>query len=566
MKKLTITLLLSLMIISVSFSQTITGRSATKQVNISTADYSNGIPSLVTTQEFIEPSGNNLLDAEETAKIKITISNKGSNSAFDVGVKASIDNNQNITFAGVDKTFGELEAGKSEVIYINISANAYVSSGSRTVSLKFTEHGGFIPRPVNMQIGTQKMLEPTLTYLETGITEEQGNGNSIIEQGELIVATILVQNRGQGEANNVNYYIEGDQDGIFIITKNFPRNKNIGTLKPNQTAKIQFAFSVTWAYEGSDNLPLKIRLTESKGRFGGTHNLGMKLKEQNLAAVDMEVDGNYQQETKITDASLTADVDKNIPNCGKKHNNRFALIIGNEHYVKNNGLDSDVPFALNDALVFKKYAISTFGIPEDNIKYISNGTATQMKNSIKNFAGLMAINSSEREFYIYYAGHGYHNETKDAYLMPVDVKSTNMDDAIKLSEFYKTIASYPTKSTTVFLDACFSGGGRDGALVTARSGIKLKPNDVALQSNLVVFAASSDKQVSKPYNDKKHGLFTYYLLKQLQESNGNITYGNLATGVINDVKTKSRLLTEEEQTPKVNISPKVKNSWENMKF
>lgn len=189
-----------------------------------------------------------------------------------------------------------------------------------------------------------------------------------------------------------------------------------------------------------------------------------------------------------------------------------------------------------------------------------------MKNAINNFAGLMAINSSQREFYVYYAGHGYHNDKKDAFLMPVDVKHTNMGDAIKLSDFYAKLSENSVKSVTVFLDACFSGGGREGALVTARSGVVLKPNEEKLQSNLVVFAASSDKQVSKPFNEQKHGLFTYYLLKNLQKSNGNITYGNLATDVLNDVKTKSRLLHGEEQTPKINISPKIEQTWENMKF
>ena len=560
--------LLSLLFINIAEAQTtIKGTSTAKQVSIVTADYSQGIPNLTTTQEFIEPSGNNLLDADETAKIKITITNKGSNSAFDVGIKTTLDNNKNINFSNIDKKFGEIKAGKSETITVNITADEYVATSNRTISINFTEHGGFIPRPVKMQIGTQKMLEPKLTYIETGILEEQGNKNNIIEQGELIIATILIQNRGQGEAQNVNYSIEGVQSGIIITKTNlYPKYRNIGTLKPNETAKIQFAFSVTWGYEGGDALPLEIKLTESKRRFGLTQNLALNMKEQNLAAIDMKVEGEYQQETEITNESLSSIVDNNIPDCGKKYNERFALIIGNEHYVTNGGLAVDVPYAINDAQVFKKYAEKTLGIPSDNIKYVIDASDNEMKNKIESFLNIMSIDSKNREFFIYYAGHGYHDDNKEAYLMPVDVKYNELDDAIKLSELYQNIGEKNAKRVTIIFDACFSGGGRTEGLVAARSGIRINAKTNEIKGNILVFAASSEKQVSKPYDDEAHGLFTYYFLKTLQESKGNITYGKFADKIINDVKTKSNMLFDDMQVPKVNISISIQNEWENWKF
>ena len=132
-------ILLSVILISLSgFSQSeISGTSPQKDVNIGMADYSNGIPMLITSQEFIEPSGNKLLDADESAQIKVVITNNGSNSAFEVGATMSCNNTSNITF-DKSKTIGEIPAGKSKTIYFNIKANQYISNSERTFSINFS--------------------------------------------------------------------------------------------------------------------------------------------------------------------------------------------------------------------------------------------------------------------------------------------------------------------------------------------------------------------------------------------------------------------------------------------
>ena len=261
-------------------------------------------------------------------------------------------------------------------------------------------------------------------------------------------------------------------------------------------------------------MPLKIVLSESRGKYGGTFDSGLQMNVQQLSAVDMKKQGTYQQDVVINPASLTSNIDKNIPQ-NSQNPNRFALIIGNEHYTTNDGLSAEVPYATNDAVIFKEYATKTLGIPEKNISFLTNTRSTQMRNEIENFAELMSINGSVKEFYIFYAGHGFYDSDGDPYLMPVDVKHTAIGDAVKLSDFYNLIGKHQTKKTTVFLDACFSGGGRgNDYLVEGRTGIRGSPNETRVNNNIVVFAASQGEQASKPYEEQKHGLFSYYLLKK----------------------------------------------------
>ena len=358
------------------------------------------------------------------------------------------------------------------------------------------------------------------------------------------------------------FSINGFGDGLISTkTKEYPISGNLGDLAPGQSVKVKFAFSASWAYEGSDVLPLKIKLTENRG----TYDLGLVLNVQQLSADDVINNGIYHQDVAIVDPSLISDIDKNIPQ-NPQNSNRFALIIGNEHYVANNGLAVDVPYAINDALTFKEYAIKTLGIPEIQVKYLNDATSATLKREIESFANIMSRNPNA-EFFVYYAGHGYYDGNDDPYIMPVNVKYTEMPDAIKLEDLYATLTKNETKGVTVFLDACFSGGGRgNDGLVLARNGVRQSTNSVRMKGKLVVFAASSGKQTSKPYDKQKHGIFTYFLLKKLQETKGELNYKQLDEYLQQKVATTADLLFSEEQTPVVKVSPSIQDEWGNWQF
>jgi len=110
------------------------------------------------------------------------------------------------------------------------------------------------------------------------------------------------------------------------------------------------------------------------------------------------------------------------------------------------------------------------------------------------------------------------------------------------------------------LDACFSGGARNQGLVAAR-GVRMKPKQDMLDGNVVVFTASSGEESSLPYKEKQHGIFTYYLLKKIQATKGNITYKELSDYLKKEVGVKSVLVNSKEQTPQTNVSPKAKTNW-----
>ena len=266
------------------------------------------------------------------------------------------------------------------------------------------------------------------------------------------------------------------------------------------------------------------------------------------------------------------EVDTDIPNIGKVYKNKYALIIGNGHYIENGSDMVDIKYSINDAKIFKKYAVNVLGVPDDgnHIYYIEDANATFMRLYIDNFSKLIKSLGENNEFYVFYSGHGTQNDDNEAFIVPVGVTSDYINDfGIKLDDLYSQISPGANQKVIVFLDACFSGGGKNGQLlVNAKTGLRRTPKNTAVNSNLLVFAASSEKQISQEYLEKHHGLFSYFLFKHLKESEGNLTYGSLAEKIKNDVTTttlnpKNNL---KEQTPTININPSIQNVWKNWKL
>jgi len=263
------------------------------------------------------------------------------------------------------------------------------------------------------------------------------------------------------------------------------------------------------------------------------------------------------------------DVDFNIPQNESQYPYRFALIIGNEDYSTfqtDLSNEVDVAFAKNDASIFKEYAVKTLGIPETNVQLMLNATAGQMRQALAKINKLAEKSAGQAELFFYYAGHGLPDEvSKEPYLIPVDVAGTNVQYGIKLTDIYKSLTQFSTERITVFLDACFSGGARGQGLVAAR-GVKIKPKEETLNGKLVVFSASSGDQSSLPYKDKGHGIFTYFLLKKLQESKGSLTYKELSDFLKSQVSLQSVVINSKEQDPQTNISPSAELEWEKWRF
>ncbi len=277
----------------------------------------------------------------------------------------------------------------------------------------------------------------------------------------------------------------------------------------------------------------------------------------------------YGKNSELKIVEVESDVDKNIPEIRRKNNNRIALIIGNEDYKSFNPAlktEANVDYAVHDAEIFAKYANKTLGVPSENIILLKNAKVIEMHRAIEKINKISSILKDKTEIVVYYAGHGFPDESnKEPYLIPVDVSATDLKFAISLRYFYNKITENNPKRITVFIDACFSGGARNQGLIAARA-VKIKPKNEQIKGNIVVFTAGSGDETALGYKEKQHGLFTYFLLKKMQESKGKFDLKDMANYINEKVGVKSILVNGKPQTPQINISPTITDNWAKWNF
>ncbi len=253
-----------------------------------------------------------------------------------------------------------------------------------------------------------------------------------------------------------------------------------------------------------------------------------------------------------------ADVDVNLPITNTSNENTFAVIIANEHYQD----VAAVPYAGNDGTIFAKYCKQSLGLPATNIHLVKDATLNNMKREINWLKQVSDAYKGTAKIIVYYAGHGIPDEaTKDAYLLPVDGFGTDITTGYSLQALYTTLGELQAKSIMVFLDACFSGSMRDGRMMASARGIAIKAKNSTPKGNMVVFSAASGDETAYPYKEKQHGLFTYYILKKLQSSKGNITLGDLQSYVRDEVAKRSIVVNGKSQTPTIAPSANIGEDW-----
>lgn len=303
----------------------------------------------------------------------------------------------------------------------------------------------------------------------------------------------------------------------------------------------------------------EVRRMPSYINIGNCNEYGFSAATVEKSTVGRVLDIDYDYKTSA--------VDSLIPAGYAVRNNTYALIIGNQNYR----FVSDVPYAIHDARVFAEYCQKTLGIPAGNI-HISEDATKQMilEEELQDWVGSIPDRDT-KNLIVYYAGHGVpdvKNKNK-AYLLPTDVRGTSPQRGIALDDFYGRLGDLAFGQTSVFLDACFSGVNRENEGVTeGLRAVEIAAEETALsEGSLVVFSAAQGNETAQGYPEEGHGLFTYYLLKEIKDSEGMITFGTLADRIQENVSQQAvQLKMRKKQTPATNASEQIANTWRNLRF
>ena len=259
---------------------------------------------------------------------------------------------------------------------------------------------------------------------------------------------------------------------------------------------------------------------------------------------------------------ISVDIEKGIPKSSRKGKKDLAVVFGIERYKNVPG----VSFAKRDALWTKKYFENVLGIPSNRIYYKTDSDVGQAEFS-KVFSKDGWIDKrirAETNVFIYYAGHGAPDiKANKAYLIPYDGDPNYASQTgYEMDKLYSELGDMKAKSVTVFLDACFSGANRDNEMLLAGARPVFIEVKSGIPGNVTVFSAAGGKEISSAWPEKKHGLFSYYLMKGMRgDADANkdkkITVGELGNYIRENVSDMAGML-DREQTPELKTRDKKK--------
>ena len=399
------------------------------------------------------------------------------------------------------------------------------------------------------------------------IEDFQSEAISTLENQFIDLIDLLDFNLGDYDADNETFILENTVLGKYILSvpmskaKKFKLNYNYSTLINPKCILTKNGFYLS-SFDVKINGLGVFSYNQTQSDEYQTYKF-----DYNFSAIELDditsstKNLNLINTNKISVGNSKVDID--IPK-NKKVKNRYAIVIGNENYSsfqKTLEREQDVPFAVNDANTFKKYVLEALGVEKEHLYFIENATSGQMNQTIDLVTKIVSKLGNKAELIFYYAGHGFPDEfTKEPYLIPVDVSTSYLNNAISLDDLYDKFSKTGAKRVIAFVDACFSGGARENSLLVSR-GVKINPKMTNISNNLVVFSASSETQSALPYNKENHGMFTFYLLNKLKESSGKISLGELYDYISEEVSLNSLKINQTEQEPNVIFSPTIENKW-----
>ena len=507
-------------------------------------------PELVMRVAFSEANGNGFLDAGEAGRIKASLINSGQGAAIGVNLAIeSLTSDPALSFPR-SSYIGDIPPGKTATATIDITASMQVERQAYTIVLTPSESNGFPPDPAEIQFETYPFVPPELVLADFGVST--ATGESIIRPGVSTTVQARVQNRGGGPAEDAKFNIQLPANVFF--TPESRKDFSFGYLNAGEFKDLEFSILTNKKVDREIKVLINYTEANTHGRLPLVLAIEKPLQDiQRLKVTGKELAGAAPPDV----ATLSVDIEKDLPATKSKRESALAVVFGVETYK----LISGVSFAKRDAFWAREYFEQVLGIPASRIYYRTDSDVGQAEFSkVFSPGGWLAkrIKKGQTEVYFYYAGHGSPDiKENKVYLIPYNGDPNYASlTGYELDRLYDQVAELGAQSVTIFLDACFSGANRNNEMLLADARpVYIEVEGPTAKGNVSVFAAATGKQISSAWPEKKHGLFTYFMLKGLRgEADRNadreITLDELSQYITGNVSETAGLL-DREQTPQL---------------
>ena len=222
---------------------------------------------------------------------------------------------------------------------------------------------------------------------------------------------------------------------------------------------------------------------------------------------------------------------------------------------------NDLKYAAKDASEFFDLFTKNIGeIGYQRLLIDSEATLSQIRTALG--SELQKEAKPDDVFFFFYSGHGTTAGDTDSrslahFVLPFDATRDITNSCISVSFLRETFDRLPCKAKLIFVDSCFSGSinskGYTNPNKKAFKEIKTFANTVTGIGELS-FSASKEDEEAIEDPEAQNGLFTYYLLEELQKERDDekLAILNIFTPITEGVIERAKERYNHVQTPTLN--------------
>ncbi len=501
----------------------------------------------------IDPSGNNIIDAQENGSIQFAIFNDGQSPAHNVIISVLPLEPTPDLMIGQPIILDTLSAGRIKFVKIDIKASIRIISGIHEFELKISCREKItLDQPYLFKVETMSMIPSKMIIADFAISNEFNT--RYVPKNEKVNLTIRVQNVGEGETQYVDV--------------NIKENRTYTT--PGFTGKIKLP-----SFKSGDYMDIEIPIMTSKDHFNIDIELSDYLGNKSEQKIALQTMRNYRSPMELTIQDIGADdidyypdelgdvdVDRHIP-LSRKNPNGIAIVFGIEDYKDNRY--PHLEYAGRDRDIMRKYFSQAFGFSDfqmlpskpwqmeggpsgEEYRIIFDPYDGDLKKRVT--SAVKYSNMEEINIFLYYRGYGEWVNGRPL-LIPKDAKYDQHSTKYPLEEMINSLVALSILSSieniTLFLDITYINPEKSAGLIW---------DFPELPEKISILSACSIGETSQIYKNKKHSYFTYALLKSfvgISNNNNVITLGDITEYVYRSIpQYLSEIPGSIQQNPKFN--------------
>jgi|GEM_PF-4836994 len=455
-----------------------------------------------------------------------------------------------VVAAAKAKAFGKAEAQAMSKLIDNITVSSELLAYADNIKGRIVEHK---PEKVIQKIAMPQHLPKLICE----VSFSEPSGNNILdaqEEGKLLVT---VENKGKGDANQVQIDLNTIEPIIGLshikqlFIKSIPASESIYkeiTLQADKaipTSQVQF----------------KVQAKETGGVESEPAVIVFKTREFGLPEI-YDISDDAKQKQKVIAVTSTHST-KQLSVLKLPHTtsvpkvNKWAVIIGISQYLHsgNNGL-ANLMFADDDAKAFA-YTLCKLGWTESHIKLLINKKATErnIKIALKSW---LTKARPEDHVILFWAGHGYPDpeDFEKVYFATYDTDISIPVTGYRMDEVRKALEEIGPKNVILLADTCHAG-----KLITrggGRRGISIVPNIQKMNREqkvpkgwIFMVGADTDRQAIE-HTSWANGAFTHSLIKGLNGEADGFQSAGARDGIVTMGELKDYMKTAmPDETQKI---------------